>query len=311
MDLADAIDYFLMAKQAEGLTARTVENYGAQLMRFARWAEDATGRDLDVTEVKVPLVRQYIADLLRRKQMGDISSATVAAAVRHLKVFTRFAAKESEGLLDRDPFRDLKVPKVEGKLHDIVSNEDVQRLLAATDLTTHEGRRDYAIVCFLLDTGVRVGELCNLKHADLDIKGRSAVVYGKGRRQRTVFFSAVTAVALTRYTSRMPAKYRAEWLWTSLRRNVGGRITENGVGQMLRRLGQKSGVGSRVNPHTFRHTFATNYLRAGGDLNSLMRLMGHADLTVLQTYLNLVTDDLRDKHEQFSPMARVMGMQRR
>lgn len=79
---------------------------------------------------------------------------------------------------------------------------------------------------------------------------------------------------------------------------------------MLTRAKEASGVTCRVNPHTFRHTFATNYLRSGGDLNSLMRLMGHADLTILQTYLNLVNDDLKSKHDQFSSMARVAGGRR-
>ena len=302
MDIQRAIDYFITAKQADGLSERTTEDYAVKLYGFVR----ETGVE-QVSDITTQVVREFTAGLLLRKKMGELSSATVAAQVRPLKVFCRFLVREEPPMLAIDPFRKggASVPPVEGKLHDTIPDADFRAMLAQCNLGTHEGRRNHAMLCFLFDTGVRVGELCNLKHSDLDLRGRSAVVYGKGRRQRTVFFSGFTAKSVARYVTRMPHRYRADWLWTSLRRNVGGRITENGVGQMLRRVKKDSGVTCRVNPHTFRHTFATNYLRAGGDLNSLMRLMGHADLSILQTYLNLVTEDLRDKHEQFSPMARL------
>lgn len=305
MEIQRAIDYFLTAKGADGLSERTTDDYAAKLYGFVR----ASGVE-QASDITTQAVREYIASLLLRKKMGELSSATVAAQVRPLKVFCRFLYHEEPPLLAIDPFRKggASVPSVEGKLHDTIPDADFRAMLATCDPNDPEGRRNHAILCFLFDTGVRVGELCNIKHADLDLKGRSCVVFGKGRRQRTVFFSGITAKSLSRYIVRMPRRYRhEEWLWTSVRRNVGGRITENGIGQMLRRAKADSGVTCRVNPHTFRHTFATNYLRAGGDLNSLMRLMGHADLSILQTYLNLVNDDLRDKHEQFSVMGRVVG----
>lgn len=304
MDLEKAIDYFLTTKSAK-LSPRTVEDYSAKLYRFAQWAEVD-----EVSDLTVHLMRGYVGHLVQRKQAGELSSATVASNLRPLKVFTRWLANEEPPLLATDPFKRVEVPEPDKNLHDIIPDEDARALLNACDLNTHEGRRNHAMMCFLLDTGVRVGELTNMKHADLDMKGRAATVIGKGRKQRQVFFSATTAASMTRYIYRTPERYKSEWLWTSIRRNVGGRMTMSGVGQMLRRAKLDSGVKCRVNPHTFRHTFATNYLRAGGDLNSLMRLMGHADLTILQTYLSLANDDLKQKHEQFSAMSRVVGGRR-
>lgn len=300
MEASEALEYFIAAKRAEGRSPQTLNQYERFITRFIKWADDP-----DITAISIAMVRSYIAHL----QNTTMRSVSVASHIRPLKVWMRFLCAEE--LIETEPFRRVKVPAYEKKLHDLISDEDFRKLLNACDLKEHEGRRNAAIISLLYDTGIRVGELINLKHSDIDAKARFARVFGKGAKERVVFFSAQTALALTRYTSRTPAKYRSEYLFTSLRRNVGGQMTVNGVGQMLGRLADKAGVDSRVNPHTFRHTFATNYLRNGGDLNSLMRLMGHADLTILQTYLSLATDDLRAKHEQFSPMARVMKGGRR
>lgn len=296
LQTSQALEYFISAKRAEGRSEQTLIGYERAIDRFLKWAEDP-----DITAITIGMVRAYITYL----QNSDMRRVSVASYIRPLKVFTRFL--HAEELITIEPFKRVKVPTFDRKLHDLISDEDFRKLLAACNLQEHEGRRNAAIISVLYDTGVRVGELVNIKHSDIEPKARYARVFGKGSKERVVFYSAHTAVAITRYTSRMPARYRSDYLFTSLRRNVGGRMSVNGVDQMLARLAARAQVTSRVNPHTFRHTFATNYLRAGGDLNSLMRLMGHSDLTILQTYLSLATDDLRAKHEQYSPMARVMG----
>lgn len=302
MDIGAAFQYFLDSKEAEDASPRTLDDYSSKLYRFAK------AEGLDTTDdLNFAVVRSYASGLVRAKNAGELSSASVASLLRPVKVFCRWAATQRPPLVPENYFEGLKMPKGKLELHDLVSDEEFRSMLDACDLMTHEGRRNHAILCFLMDTGVRVGELTNLKVSDIDQKNRVATVYGKGDKERQVFWSAGTAVSLSRYLHRMPARYRSTWLWTSIRRNVGGQFSSNGVLQMLQRVAKAAGVSCRVNPHTFRHTFATNYLRAGGDLNSLMRLMGHADLTILQRYLSLVNSDLQAKHEQFSPVARVMA----
>lgn len=306
MDIQTGVDLFLSRKESDGLADSTLEDYRLKLYRFV--IETDIERVEDITET---VISGYLMTLQYRRKSGELSSATVASSIRPIKVFCRWLANRQDPLLLVDPFKYIKVPKVEQRLHDVIDDLSARRLLQACDLTTHEGRRNHAMMCFMLDTGVRVGELTGLRHSDVDVKGHTATVIGKGDKQRQVFFSATTAASILRYTARSPVRYRhPDWLWTSIRRNVGGRFTGNGVQQMLVRVADVAGVTCRVNPHTFRHTFATNYLRAGGDLNSLMRLMGHADLTILQTYLNLVNSDLKAKHEQFSPLGRIAAGRR-
>lgn len=295
---SEAIEYFLAAKRAERKSPRTIEDYATKLWRFAKWAGDP-----DLSGISVILVRNYIASL-----QDTMRPVTVASYIRPLKVFCRFMVAEE--VMHVDPFKRVKVPSFDRELHDLLSDDDFKAMLAQCDRSTHEGRRNEAILCFLYDTGVRVNELVNLRVSDLDMHARTALVLGKGHKERHVFFSAATAMVLTRFLGRAPAKYKGQWVFMSAKRGLGSHLTTQGVRQITEAIGRKAGVTSRTNPHTFRHTFATNYLRAGGDLNSLMRLMGHADLTILQTYLSLVTDDLRAKHDEFSPMARISGGKR-
>ena len=126
------------------------------------------------------------------------------------------------------------------------------------------------------------------------------------RKWRTVFFSPQTAVVLQRYIQRQPAIEReSEVVFCGWR---GRPLTTFGVHEMLASRAKKAGVKSRVNPHTFRHTFATNYLRMGGDASSLQRILGHSDIsTTIRNYAHLVDEDLSKAHDQFSPMSRVLA----
>lgn len=189
---------------------------------------------------------------------------------------------------------------------DIIPDSDFRSLLGTcNDRSLNRNRRDEAILMFLFDTGVRVGELSNLRKDDLDMKRRTARVVGKGRKWRTVFFSPQTAVTLQRYLQRQTAVERkSEVVFCGWR---GRPLTTYGVHQMLALRAERAGVVSRVNPHAFRHTFATNFLRMGGDASSLQRILGHSDIsTTIRNYAHLVDEDLSKAHDQFSPMSRVL-----
>ena len=304
MELQRAIDYFLAQKDAEGLSANTTKTYSQHLFRFAKdmpLVEETT--DIDKFSVT-----GYIAKMQSNPRFKPVS---VNTQTRSLRVFCKWL--EGEDLLRVNPFtaakNPVKMPRFEKRPIDILPDEDFLALLRQCDRSTNRGRRDEATLMFLFDTGVRVGELRDLKKEDLDMKSRKARVVGKGRKWRTVFFSPQTAIALQRYLSRQTGEARTSphvfmgW--------KGKAISVYGVHTALERLARQAGVTSRVNPHTFRHTFATNYLRMGGDASSLQRILGHSDIsTTIRNYAHLVDDDLSKAHDQFSPMSRVMAVRR-
>ena len=160
------------------------------------------------------------------------------------------------------------------------------------------GQRDQAMVALLLDTGVRLGELASLTWAGV---GKGSVTVSGKTGMRTVPISQRTQEMLVGLGN-------IESLWVGRK----GPLSYDGVHIALRRLVRRAGVsGKKQGPHTFRHTFATEYLRAGGSLWTLQRILGHTSITVTQAYLHLVHDDLAVGHETFSPLRLVLGREAR
>lgn len=298
MNLARAIEYFLAAKKAKGLTPMSITTYSNRLYRFAKaMPEVETVEDIDKYSIE-----RYIGMMQADPATRDV---TVTSAARALSAFCSWLYEDD--LIRVNPFksekRRVRVPKAPRPHIEVIPDADFWTLVRSCDRDTEKGRRDEAMLLFLMDTGVRVSELVGLTKDRLDMKSRRADVLGKGRKWRSVFFSTQTAVALTRYLSRRRDGSDHVFLGHSDRG-----MTVWGVNQMLERRKAKTGVTSRVNPHNFRHTFATNFLKAGGGVPQVQRILGHTDpALVLRTYTHLVDDDIRDAHDQFSPVARMSG----
>jgi len=180
----------------------------------------------------------------------------------------------------------IAMPGVEQKIITIVAPEVFKRLYDACD-ERYEGyiQRNRAILCLLIDTGIRVSELCTLT---LDCVFFSeddnfVRVYGKGRKQREVGFGQRTRKALRNYILRYRHASKSEvHVFVS---HLDGPLTQSGIDQMLRQLASKAGITMNIHAHLFRHTFAVNYLKAGGDVYKLSRLLGHASVVITEKYL--------------------------
>ena len=298
MNLARAIEYFLAAKKAKGLTPMTITTYSNRLYRFAKAMPEVE----QVEDIDKYSIERYIGLMQADDKIRDV---TVTSAARALSAFCSWLYEDD--LIRVNPFksekRRVRVPKAPRPHIETIPDGDFWMLVRSCDRESEKGRRDEAMLLFLFDTGVRVSELVGLTKDRLDMKARRADVLGKGRKWRSVFFSTHTAVALTRYLSRR--RDGAEWVFLG---HSDRKLTVWGVNQMLQRRKEKTGVTSRVNPHNFRHTFATNFLKAGGGVPQVQRLLGHTDpALVLRTYTHLVDDDIRDAHDQFSPVSKVMA----
>jgi site-specific recombinase XerD len=289
MKTEDAVDSFLRQKRREGKSHWTIDGYRTSILKF-RVIAPPVAEDIDRR-----VVERFVDSLLDEA----IRPETVAHHCRGVKVFCRWLHEEE--ILDANPWARVKIPKVPAKMHNnLPTRDDFDRLCAACDQRTLAGRRDLAVLHFLFETGVRVSELAGLKKSDVDFDLGQARVFGKGAKERFVFFGRKTSLALTRYRMRLERGDDPPTFFVTSRAEP---LTENTVRLMLKRLTLKSGVTADTNPHAFRHAFATAYLRNGGDLHSLQRLLGHASLAIVTTYLSLVTEDLSAKHRQFSPLA--------
>lgn len=222
-----------------------------------------------------------------------------------LRAFWGFVV--AEGALEVSPMATLKSPVAHPDQIQPFSPEQQRALVDAARKSRHR-ERNVALVLFLLDTGCRVSECCALVYEDLSFAERSCRVRGKGDKERVVCYGAETARALwaaLRNHSREPTAP----LWLSRSgKNAGGPLTRFGLQIIIEELGKAASIqGVRCSPHTLRHTFAVNYLRAGGDAFALQVLLGHSNPSITARYVNYARADIQEQHRRLSPLDRVLG----
>ena len=279
--LTDVLAMFRLDGESRGFTAATLRFYAGRLGLFQEWCTAHGATMLD--ELTPALIRQYLAELQQR----DLSSAYIHSHARAIKTLCRFCAREE--LIERSCFDRVKMPRLAKKVLPALTADEVQALL---DACSYE--RDKAMLLFLLDSGVRATELCNLDVADVLPDGSVTIRQGKGQKDRQTFIGARTRKAMLRYFTleRGGKPAASEPLFTALRGSEGkGRLTYFGFAQVLKVLRKRTGV-EHCSPHAFRRTFAINSLRSGMDLYTLARLMGHADIQVLRVYLDQLPGDI-------------------
>ncbi|MGC8782940.1 MAG: tyrosine-type recombinase/integrase [Armatimonadota bacterium] len=288
--LLHVMELWLESLQARNCSLRTVQNYRECVTPFLLFLHEQGCRTLE--HVEPQHIRRW---LLHRQQQG-VSSHTLHNSFRNPKAFWNWCLRE--GLTEHNPFAKIQPPKREQVLKRALTPDEVQRLLAACKGNDWLNLRDRALILLLLDTGLRIHEAHALKVAD--VQNDVVVVRGKGGKQRVVVLDAEVRLALQRYLKRLNLHPDAPLWWGAY-----GALTLHGLKLAVRRVGKRAGL--TVGPHQLRRTFATWSLRAGIDLEHLRLLMGHSDLKVLQQYLALVEQDLKEAHARTSPVRQLMG----
>ncbi|MDQ3815506.1 MAG: tyrosine-type recombinase/integrase [Armatimonadota bacterium] len=225
----------------------------------------------------------------------------VTVATYHKHVRTLFSWIVTEGILESSPMDRIPPPVVRSDQVRPFTPDQDRAILEAAQRSRHR-RRDEAIVLFLLDTGLRASEVCNLRFTDVDLDGRRCRVLGKGNKYRTVYFGRNCAKALWQYLKAEPHESDEPLFVSDRGTSAGEAFTRNGLFQLIQRLGVAAGIqATRCSPHTFRHTFAVEFLRAGGNTFTLKELLGHTSLHLTNKYVALAQADLEAQHRAFSP----------
>lgn len=199
----------------------------------------------------------------------------------------------------------LRPPKASSDQIRSFSDENLIRIERAATESEHP-RRNLAIHFLLFDSGMRASELCSLKMRDLDLQGRCCTVVGKGNKRRLVYFGRKTRKAVWNYLKEQPRDADDPVFLADRGKNHQEPLTRSGLHQLIQRLGRQAGLqGVRCSPHTYRHTFAIGFLRAGGNVFSLQQLLGHSNLSVTQRYCALAQGDLENQQRQFAPADRL------
>lgn len=287
---------WLVSCRARNLTPRSVDFYREKLGKFLAFCDSLAITQL--TQLTPQNVREYLISL---ENTGHTSGG-IHAFYRTLRAFLRWYEDEAEPEDWRNPIRKVKAPKVETEILEPADIDSVYAMLDTCTGKSFSALRDKAILLTLLDTGLRAAELLNLDLADVDtIRGDVLVRQGKGRKPRTVFIGKRTRKALRAY--KMVRISSADALFVT---DEGERMAYWGLKKVVERRAARAGV-KPPSLHSFRRFFALEYLRNGGDIFTLQRLMGHSDLQILRRYLNQIDSDLERGHAQFGPVDRMKG----
>jgi site-specific recombinase XerD len=255
---------------------------------------DANGMPTTASGVRREHIESYVA-----ARRGVVKPTSLSVEFRALQQFWRWAIDEDE--VDRSPMERMKAPRVPDSPVPVVSVEDFRKLLRTAEGRDYNARRDTAILMLMFDTGIRRGELEGMTVEDIDLRARLAYVTGKGGHSRAVRFGTKTAVALDRYL-RLRRGHRlavspALWLGQD------GPLTGSGFAQIIAKRCAAAGL-PRIHPHQLRHTFAHEYLAAGGQEGDLQRLAGWRSPQMLRRYGASMADE-RARRNYTSPVDRL------
>jgi integrase/recombinase XerC len=297
-----AIDRFLRFMTAErGASPLTVKSYREDLLQLEEFLVASDCRlPADASSV---ILRRFAGGL----HAAGYAPSTVARKIASMRSFYAFGQRE--GWVRTNPAKPIRSPKRNRKLPKFLTGDEICRLLATPKPAASGGLRDRAILEVMYSAGVRVQELVNLDDGDIDLRGGTIRVRGKGRRERMGVVGSHAQKALREWLSVRPRRAgepaskagRGQPLFTN---RFGTRLSVRGVARLLEKHLAAAGLGRRASPHTLRHSFATHLLDAGADIRSVQELLGHKSLVTTQIYTHVTTARLLDAFNKAHPRAR-------
>ena len=248
-----------------------------------------------VQEVSETSLNSYVLFL---EKQGKAAS-TVSRYIASFKGFFEYCLKQ--GIISNDPAERLKPPKVEKKFPQILTISETQRLMDGPDLQSDKGIRDRAMLELLYATGIRVSELISLKTEDMNLAMEYVVCHEKSK-DRISPFGGEAKTALINYLEKtrkqMIGDAESEYLFV----NCSGKpMSRQGFWKLIKYYAEKAGIEKEITPHTFRHSFAAHLLENGADVQSVQKMMGHADVSTTQMYVEMQAGNVRDVYKKFHP----------
>lgn len=276
-----------------GLSTNTVSAYGSDLARFSEWA---ASRELTLADVEHSDVMCFLDELATR----GVSARTAARQMSALRRFYAWTLRE--GFMTSNPVSQVALPSIGRPLPSVPSEQDVTRLLAAPDTSTHLGLRDRAMLETLYGSGLRVSELVTLAGAMINPLQGAMRIRGKGGKERLVPLGEHAESWIGRYESEArPALLggrRCDALFVTAR---GSGMTRQAFWYRIKAHARTAGIKGHLSPHTLRHAFATHLMNHDADLRVVQLLLGHRDLSTTQIYTHVARERLKTLHKTHHP----------
>jgi len=288
-------DYQNYLKIERGLSPNTISNYSMDIQKLVGYLEEQ-GIVENAIKIDKDTIQQFIYEIAK-----VVTPRTQARIISGLKGF--FIYLVFEDYREDNPMDLIDTPKIGRKLPDTLSEDEINELIAAIDLSKPEGERNRAILETLYGCGLRVSELINLRLSDLYFDEDYIKVTGKGNKQRFVPISQVNQKYIDIYRNEirvhLPIKKEHEDFVFLNRR--GKQLTRAMIFTIIKRLAETIGLKKNISPHTFRHSFATHLLENGADLRAIQQMLGHESITTTEVYMHVDRTQLNKVLKEFHP----------
>ena len=291
-DMLDSyLTYLVVIK---GLSKNTAYSYKTDIEKLFRYLEK---RSIDsITQIEPSDLSDFIVDL----NINGLGIKSINRCIVSIKQFFKYLLLEN--VISSDPTLDITAPKMKRSIPEVLSIEEIEKLLTAPDISTFEGLRDSAMLELLYASGLRVSELVELTLNDLNNEHGYVIVYGKGSKERLVPVGQTSLKKIKDYLdlsrSNLLKNRVSEYLFITKR---GSNFTRQGIWKIIKNYSGRIGIEKSISPHTIRHSFATHLLENGADLRTIQMLLGHSDISTTQIYTHVEGKRLKEIHEKFHP----------
>ncbi|MEN8792038.1 MAG: site-specific tyrosine recombinase XerD [Lentimonas sp.] len=294
----EPVEGFLAWLELErGLSVNTIASYASDLVQCALYM--GSGGVPDWQAVNEVAVSAWTAELSRM----DYARTSQARKLSSLRMFAKHMVSEN---YRKDDFTELLgTPKLARKLPEVLTREEVERLLDAPSMTTPHGLRDRAILELFYSSGLRVSELCGILFQNINLDDGFVRVFGKGSKERIAPIGSAAIKAVSDYvTAGRPQFIKARTGSELFLSQQGRAISRKMVWVLIKGYAQKIGIEKPIKPHLLRHSFATHLLEGGADLRAIQEMLGHSDISTTQIYTSVQAARMADEHALYHPRAK-------
>ncbi|WP_324249126.1 site-specific tyrosine recombinase XerD [Ligilactobacillus salivarius] len=290
------MDYLHYLKVERGLSENTINSYGIDLKLFLEYL-----RENEIPSFK-QVNKEVIVNYMQAEKNNNKANSSILRSVSSLRKFFQYLAQEK--IIEKDPMLLIDTPKKKQHLPQVLTKEEVEKLLHSPNTGQVLGLRDRAMLELMYATGLRISEIINLKLEDLHLTMGTLQTLGKGHKERIVPVGDEAIKWVNRYLEEARPKLlkqkRSNYLFLNFH---GNNLTRQGVWKNLKAEVRKAGIQKNITPHTLRHSFATHILENGADLRIVQELLGHADISTTQIYTHLSNKQLADIYNRAHPRA--------
>jgi integrase/recombinase XerD len=281
-----------------GLAKNTLDSYERDVAQYIDYLQ-SNGMVL-LKDTKKLHISNYLHHL---RQLGR-AAATQSRTIVSIRAFYQYLVRER--IMDQDPSVQLETPKLEKRLPNVLTIQEVESLLEAPQTTVPNGMRDKAMLEVLYATGIRVSELISLEVEHVNPEMGFVRCMGKGSKERIIPLGAIASEFVSSYISTMRPKLlkQSKTEAALFINHLGTRITRQGFWKIIKKYAAETQIVKEITPHTLRHSFAAHLLENGADLRSVQEMLGHADISTTQIYTQVTRSKMKEVYDRTHPRAR-------